>query len=703
MNPTVSVILNIHREARYVLRTLRSLDEAASFARQEGIHCELIVVLDRSDDLTRNVTKSAMCYGFDAVRFVEADHGSLGPARNTGIAAAVGKFIWTADADDLVSYNCIAAMHAIAEATPGSVVFPEYLVAFGEYYGINKYFDDSVVDTADFIFGHPYISRVFLHRDVFHDLQYADLRLSSGFAFEDWHLNCEFKARGLRFLVAPQTVFYYRQRKGSLLKEANSISTRQIPDTRLHNPEVLLHHVALENERRAADPQWRLTDKAKNRQINYKQEFLADPVCMELTYAAIRIDPSMNLRSIEDGEPWQSLFPDHHWGHDYAKLCTRIGTDTFSDIVLLPWLNAGGGERFILDVLKSLASETKNFRCLVISGGPTHSHEWIGRLPSGSLFLDVFNDIPGLDDNARDQLVLRLVLAVAAKTARLHLKGSYFAHRWFSRFSPCLGSLTPIYYRFCDKSIWKNGSRLTLGSDFLFISEEYDRLNRLITDNQRVINDDVHILGGSAEKWQCVYAVVSTHESDKTIGTAPVHKILWASRLCDQQRPDLLPKIAGEAHKLMPALRICAFGSADLESGWAALFAETPGLQYLGPFQNFNSLQPEGYDGLLYTSSFDGLPNVVLEAMGWGLPVIAPDVGGISEAVRDGETGFLIPDHGDDDQLIAAYVAAIQRLYQDWAHTRAMAEAGRTLIAHRHNRTVHRERIRQLFDKGTKA
>ena len=55
---------------------------------------------------------------------------------------------------------------------------------------------------------------------------------------------------------------------------------------------------------------------------------------MELTYAAIGIDPSMSLRSIEDGEPWQSLFPDHHWGHDYAKACTRIGTDTFSDIVL---------------------------------------------------------------------------------------------------------------------------------------------------------------------------------------------------------------------------------------------------------------------------------------------------------------------------------------------------------------------------------
>ena len=140
MHPDVSVILNIHRESGYILRTLRSLDEAASFARHEGIHSELIVVLDRTDELTRNVTKSAICCGFETVRYVEADHGSLGLARNTGIAAANGKYVWTADADDLVSYNCIAAMHAMAEATPGSVVFPEYLVAFGDSYFVHQIF-----------------------------------------------------------------------------------------------------------------------------------------------------------------------------------------------------------------------------------------------------------------------------------------------------------------------------------------------------------------------------------------------------------------------------------------------------------------------------------------------------------------------------------------------------------------------------------
>ncbi|MFH1245697.1 MAG: glycosyltransferase [Candidatus Omnitrophota bacterium] len=39
----------------------------------------------------------------------------------------------------------------------------------------------------------------------------------------------------------------------------------------------------------------------------------------------------------------------------------------------------------------------------------------------------------------------------------------------------------------------------------------------------------------------------------------------------------------------------------------------------------------------------DGIPNVFLEAMAMGLPVIATDVSGIPEAVQDRETGLLVP------------------------------------------------------------
>ncbi|MBO8140920.1 MAG: glycosyltransferase family 4 protein [Firmicutes bacterium] len=48
-------------------------------------------------------------------------------------------------------------------------------------------------------------------------------------------------------------------------------------------------------------------------------------------------------------------------------------------------------------------------------------------------------------------------------------------------------------------------------------------------------------------------------------------------------------------------------------------------------------------DIFVLASKWEGLPLSILEAMRAGLPVIASDVGGVREAVRDGETGFLIP------------------------------------------------------------
>jgi len=47
-------------------------------------------------------------------------------------------------------------------------------------------------------------------------------------------------------------------------------------------------------------------------------------------------------------------------------------------------------------------------------------------------------------------------------------------------------------------------------------------------------------------------------------------------------------------------------------------------------------------DVVLLTSRFEGTPNVLIEAQAAGIPVVAPDVGGVNEALLDGVTGILV-------------------------------------------------------------
>ena len=48
-------------------------------------------------------------------------------------------------------------------------------------------------------------------------------------------------------------------------------------------------------------------------------------------------------------------------------------------------------------------------------------------------------------------------------------------------------------------------------------------------------------------------------------------------------------------------------------------------------------------DVVVMPSHYESVGMVALEAMACGTPVIATDVGGLSQLVRDGETGFLVP------------------------------------------------------------
>ena len=71
----------------------------------------------------------------------------------------------------------------------------------------------------------------------------------------------------------------------------------------------------------------------------------------------------------------------------------------------------------------------------------------------------------------------------------------------------------------------------------------------------------------------------------------------------------------------------------------------------------------------------EGLSNTLLESMAAGVPVVATDIPGNREAVRDGVDGLLVP-VGD----AAATASAIERLIQDVELARSLGEAARVRI-----------------------
>lgn len=94
----------------------------------------------------------------------------------------------------------------------------------------------------------------------------------------------------------------------------------------------------------------------------------------------------------------------------------------------------------------------------------------------------------------------------------------------------------------------------------------------------------------------------------------------------------------------------------------------------------------------------DGIPNVLLEAMSCGVPVITTPVSGIPELVDDGTNGLLIPQ--EDPQALAD---ALLRLHNDHELARKLGSAGQTTIRERFDGDRLVAQLATLFERRVNA
>lgn len=99
-------------------------------------------------------------------------------------------------------------------------------------------------------------------------------------------------------------------------------------------------------------------------------------------------------------------------------------------------------------------------------------------------------------------------------------------------------------------------------------------------------------------------------------------------------------------------------------------------------------------DLFVLPSIYEGLPLAILEAMAAGRAVVATAVGGVPEAVLDGQTGLLVPPGNPD-----ALADAVRSLLSDPARAARMGTAGKARVQQHFSIDVMARQINQTYEE----
>jgi glycosyltransferase involved in cell wall biosynthesis len=204
------------------------------------------------------------------------------------------------------------------------------------------------------------------------------------------------------------------------------------------------------------------------------------------------------------------------------------------------------------------------------------------------------------------------------------------------------------------------------------------RAPRVIAANSRSGIENAVTLGVPRSRLRFLPNVVDTSQftPSRRLDNKAV-QLLTVGRMVPQKRFDrFLRTLARVRARSRTPVRGAIVGDGPLRvqlESYAATLALVPSdLQFHAVEPEMASVYQDA-DVLVLTSDWEGTPNVVLEAMACGLPVVATRVGGLTDILRDGETGRLV-EPNDEVGLAAAVLQLVTNSEKRRAYGRRARE-----------------------------
>jgi glycosyltransferase involved in cell wall biosynthesis len=203
--PKVTVIIPCYNQGAY-------LDEAVdSVLAQTFEDYEIIIVNDGSTDEATNALLNS--YRKPKTQVMSTQNQGLSSARNAGIRAACGTYILPLDADDKIAPTFLEKAVQVLDEQPAIGIVCSLVDFFGAKSGRFIVADFTAGDML--LANHVCASAMFRKADW---EKVGGYNSNMKFGWEDWDFWLSLLEQGRAVHRIPQVLFYYRVKKGSMIK-----------------------------------------------------------------------------------------------------------------------------------------------------------------------------------------------------------------------------------------------------------------------------------------------------------------------------------------------------------------------------------------------------------------------------------------------------------------------------------------------------
>jgi glycosyltransferase involved in cell wall biosynthesis len=389
------------------------------------------------------------------------------------------------------------------------------------------------------------------------------------------------------------------------------------------------------------------------------------------------------VESIIRWAPSPGIFTDVYW-QLLAKLTS--GGKGPDYLFLIPWLATGGASAVMNNYLRAIRRARPEARIVVLSTMQARTESDVP-LDGSIEYVDVPTAFHDLSADMQDRLVGTVLVQLAP--ANVHVINSPVGFRVLASYSRQLTVQSKLFVSVFTIDVTPEGQRAHYVLDA--IRSYIDHVAGIFADNERLVEFLVDTYALPRSKFFVHYQPLSEkvlESAERGRRGAEVRNlrsdrlaVLWAARFDRQKRPDLLVAISERSRGMGLPIDFYASGTGVLEDASKLIERlEESAVTYLGPFEESVGSLPREFDVLLMTSEWEGLPLTLLDGAIHELTILSAAVGGVTDFVEDGSTGYLVARFDDVD----AYVAKLASLASDRVLLEAPRASAADLVRQRH-------------------